>query len=74
MADVEVVIRIDKERAEEADAAVERLVGLGLSEVLRQERFGIVHGRLPAARLDDARAVPGVASVRQGKAFKALGD
>ncbi len=72
MAELEVVIRIERDRAKETDGIVERLVGLGLSDVLRHERLGIVQGKLPAARLGEARAVPGVASVREGKTFRAL--
>lgn len=72
MAELEVTIRVHQARAREIDGIVERLRALGLSNVQRHDRFGIVHGRLPAARLDAARAVPGVASVREGQSFRAL--
>jgi hypothetical protein len=72
MADIAVTIRVDKADAGTMDGIVERLRALGLADVQRQDRFGTLQGRLPAARLDEVRAVPGVASVREEKTFKAL--
>ena len=73
MAEIDVTIRIDRDKTKELDHIVDRLRDLGLSDVQRQERFGIVHGRLPEAKLAEARAVPGIASLRKEKTFKALG-
>lgn len=73
MPEVGVTIRVDEKDAAELSAVVKKLEALGLREVESRARFGIVHGRVERARLNDLKEVEGVASVREEKIFKALG-
>jgi hypothetical protein len=67
---VGVTIRIEKDQSGRLDEIVRALKAAGLRNVETHERFGMLNGQASADRLDDLRAVAGVASVREDTTYR----
>lgn len=71
LASIDVTVRIDKAHAARMDEIVRSLKARGLGSVEAHVRFMIVNGRVNPARIDDLKAIEGVAGVRADRRYRA---
>lgn len=74
LASIDVTVRIDKTHASRMDEIVSALKVKGLGDVAAHARFMIVNGRVNPAKLDDLKAIEGVASVRADRTYRTQGS
>lgn len=67
---VDVTIRVDKVDADRFHEIVHALETSGLCNPDVHQRFLVVNGSVAAERVEDLRAVEGVASVREDQTYK----
>jgi hypothetical protein len=68
---IDVTIRIAKTHADRFGEIVTQLEAHGLGRIERHDRFLVVNGSTEPERLDDLRAIAGVASVRSDRTYRA---
>lgn len=66
---INVTVRLERDQANRMDEIVQDLEKLGLSDIERRVRFGMVNGSVKAERIEALRKVKGVASVREDQVY-----
>jgi hypothetical protein len=70
MADLNLVILVDRDKRKQIDAVAENLSKAGLQVDRKMSLTGVISGKAPAEKLESLRKVEGVAELREESVYE----